>query len=85
MQLQAIMRERLEPIAAAGFADPFSVVPAETITLDNPKYRFFGFSLMAGKLDWVLLRRLTVKSSVVGNHDYSASDHKWLCADVTPE
>lgn len=65
----------------AGFADPFH--PVDTITLDNPKFRLFGISLMKGKLDWVLLRRLTVTDTSVGNHDYSASDHKWLCADVT--
>lgn len=65
----------------AGFADPFH--PVDTITLDNPKFRFFGISLMKGKLDWVLLRRMIVTGTSVGNHDYSASDHKWLCADVT--
>lgn len=67
----------------AGFADPFD--PVETITLDNPSFRLFGFSLMKGKLDWMLLRRLAVKSTAVGNHDYSASDHKWLCADVVSD
>ena len=66
---------------AAGFADPFH--PVDTITLDNPSFRFFGISLMKGKLDWLLLRRLTVRDTSVGNHDYSASDHKWMCADVT--
>ena len=65
----------------AGFADPFH--PVDTTTLDNPQFRFFGISLMKGKLDWLLLRRLTVRDTSVGNHDYSASDHKWLCADVT--
>ncbi len=35
-----------------------------------------------GKLDWVLLRRLEVASKGIGNHDYAASDHKWLSADV---
>lgn len=33
---------------AAGFADPFH--PVDTITLDNPSFRFFGISLMKGKL-----------------------------------
>ena len=65
----------------AGFADPFH--PVDTVTLDNPNFRLFGISLMKGKLDWVLLRRLTVTGTSVGNHDYSASDHKWLCVDVT--
>ena len=64
-----------------GFLDPFH--PVDTVTLDNPKFRLLGISLMKGKLDWVLLRRLTVTGTSVGNHDYSASDHKWLCADVT--
>lgn len=67
----------------AGFADPFD--PVDTITLDNPQFKVFGFSMMKGKLDWMLLRRLDVKDKSVGNHDYSASDHKWLCADVTME
>jgi hypothetical protein len=38
---------------------------------------------MKGKLDWLLLRRLAVSATDMGNHDYSASDHKWLSADVT--
>ena len=54
----------------------------QTITLDNPKYRFLGVPLMQGKLDWLLLRRLRVLATSVGNHDYAASDHKWLCAVV---
>ena len=65
----------------AGFEDPFD--PVATITLDNPSFRIFGYGLVKGKLDWLLLRRLTVVSKAVGNHDYSASDHKWLCAEVS--
>jgi hypothetical protein len=61
-------------------ADPFD--PATT-TLDNPKYRFLGFSLMKGKLDWVLLRRMAVTKQDVGNLDFSLSDHRWLAAEVT--
>lgn len=53
------------------------------MTLDNPAYRVMGVSLMKGKLDWLLLRRLAVTATGMGNHDYSASDHKWLSADVT--
>ena len=68
-------------VDCVGFADPFD--PVETITLDNPSFRFLGVSLMKGKLDWVLLRRFRVANTAVGNHDYSASDHKWLCADVS--
>ena len=65
----------------AGFADPFD--PVRDVTLDNPAYKVFGYSLMKGKLDWLLLRRLAVSTTDVGNHDYSASDHKWLSTDVT--
>ncbi len=65
----------------AGFADPFDTV--RDVTLDNPAYRILGFSLMKGKLDWMLLRRMSVSATAMGNHDYSASDHKWLSADVT--
>lgn len=79
----AILRVLLEigAVGRTGFSDPFH--PTETITLDNPQYRFFGISLMKGKLDWLLLRRLQVVSTNIGNADYSASDHKWLSADVT--
>ena len=65
---------------SAGFSDPFD--PVETITLDNKDYRIWGISLMEGKLDWLLLRRCRVESKDAGNHDYAASDHKWLSADV---
>ena len=60
-------------------ADPFD--PA-TVTLDNPAYRWFGLSLMKGKLDWVLLRRLRAAAQAVGTHVYALSDHKWLAAEV---
>lgn len=63
----------------AGFMDPFHY---DTVTLDNPAYRYLGFSLMKGKLDWLLLRRMEVLDKSIGNHDYSASDHKWLSATV---
>ena len=69
------------PSCDAGFADPFDTV--RDVTLDNPAYKFLGFSLMKGKLDWLLLRRMSVSATAIGNHDYSASDHKWLSADVT--
>ena len=64
----------------AGFSDPWN--PDTDITLDNPKYRFLGMSLAAGKLDWLLMRQLQVVATDCGNHDYSISDHKWLQADV---
>lgn len=67
----------------AGFQDPFDV--RKDVTLDNSAYRFWGVSLMAGKLDWLLLRRLAVQSKHMGNHDYAASDHKWLSVDVAFE
>lgn len=68
---------------AAGFRDPFDV--RSDVTLDNPKYRVLGRSLMAGKLDWVLLRRLVVRHKELRNHEYAASDHKLLVADVVME
>lgn len=52
------------------------------VTLDNPACRVMGVSLMKGKLDWLLLRRLAVAATAIGNHSYAASDHKWLSADV---
>ncbi len=67
--------------STAGFCDPFDV--RKDVTLDNLAYRFWGVSLMAGKLDWLLLRRLAVQRQEMGNQDYAASDHKWLSADVT--
>jgi hypothetical protein len=65
---------------AAGFADPFDV--RRDVTLDNPKYRFLGWPLMAGKLDWVLLRRLRVAQKEMRNLDYAASDHRLLLVDT---
>ncbi len=50
--------------------------------MDNPKYRWFGLSLMKGKLDWVLLRQLQPLSQAAGNDGYALSDHRWLAADV---
>ena len=66
-------------VCCAGFSDPFD---PSIVTLDNPAYRYFGISLMKGKLDWLLLRRMKVLQKSIGNHDYSASDHKWLAATV---
>ena len=67
-------------LSFAGFVDPFD--PLHTVTLDNPDYRFFGISLMKGKLDWLLMRKCSVLDKAVGNHDYAASDHKWLMASI---
>jgi hypothetical protein len=63
-----------------GFIDPFDVI--NDITLDNPKYRLGPLHLMAGKLDWVLLRGCRVVGKAMGNAVYAASDHKWLMVEV---
>lgn len=80
-----LLKLGLPPTVAAaavnpGFFDPFDAVT--DITLDNPKYRLGPLSLMAGKLDWVLLRGCQVVGKTMGNADYAASDHKWLMVDV---
>lgn len=64
----------------AGFVDPFD--PVRDVTLDNAAFRLLGFSLMTGKLDWTLLKGLQVASTRMGNHDYGASDHKWLLVEA---
>lgn len=40
-------------LGTPGFVDPFDVV--RDVTLDHPKYRVCGVSLMKGKLDWYVL------------------------------
>lgn len=62
-----------------GFADPFDA--ARDFTLDHPSYRILGYGLMQGKLDWVLLRGLEASYRCIGNHDFAASDHKWLLVE----
>jgi hypothetical protein len=62
-----------------GFHDPFDV---HTTTLEPDFTKLCGYSLMKGKLDWLLLRALEVKHKEIGNHDYALSDHKWLSADI---
>ena len=57
-------------------------LPRLQVTLDNPRYRWLGFSWMRGKLDWCLLRSIRVVGTAVGNLDYSLSDHRWLAANV---
>ena len=69
--------------ANLGFACPFPA--ARTATLDNPRYRLLGRSLMRGKLDWALLRRLRVLGTALGNLDYALSDHRLLVVDVALE
>lgn len=66
----------------AGFQDPWQASNPDHATLDNPAWRWFGWSLMKGKLDWMLLRALTVLDKQLANHDYEASDHKLLYVDV---
>ena len=75
-------REVCERLLNPGFYDPFDV--DVDVTLDNPAYRVCGLSLMKGKLDWVLLKGFRVLSKEMGNHDYEASDHKWLMVEVLP-
>ena len=80
-----LLRWGLPPAVAAaavnpGFLDPFDVV--SDVTLDNPKYRLGPVRLMAGKLDWVLLRGCRVVGKGMGNDAYAASDHKWLMVEV---
>lgn len=73
---------KASPGSHAGFVDPWVADNPDHATLDNPAWRFFGRSLMKGKLDWMLLRRLRVMHKDLTNHDYSASDHKLLWVDV---
>lgn len=64
-----------------GFVETF---PLSAPTLDHPSYRICGVPLMNGKLDWLLHRGgLYPADRALGNHDYSASDHKWLAADFS--
>jgi hypothetical protein len=63
-----------------GFSCPFPALKA--VTLDNPSYRWMGISLMRGKLDWALLRRLKPVKAKLGNLDYSISDHRWLYVEA---
>lgn len=71
-----VAREALNPY----FQCPFPA--STTVTLDNPKYKVFGKSLMKGKLDWVLLRRMGVKNKWLRNEGYEWSDHKSMVVDV---
>ncbi|GLC59105.1 Nuclear speckle splicing regulatory protein 1 [Pleodorina starrii] len=76
---EATCRELVNP----GYADPFNC--RTDITFDHAKYRFLGHGFMTCKLDWVLLRGCRAVSRRMGNHDYSASDHKWLLVEVEVE
>ncbi|KAF8928234.1 hypothetical protein BGZ47_001752 [Haplosporangium gracile] len=59
-----------------GFYDPWCA--RRDMTLHNPNF----FGILKAKLDYTLLRNLRCVSREVGNHDYSASDHKWLLVEV---
>ncbi len=58
-----------------GFYDPFD--PYNDATLWN----YWG--LFQGKLDWTLFRHFHIEGKDMGNHDYKASDHKYLQVDAT--
>lgn len=59
-----------------GFYDPWCA--RNDLTLHNPNF----FGILKAKLDYTLLRNLRCVSRDMGNHDYSASDHKWLLVEV---
>ncbi|KAF9538296.1 hypothetical protein EC957_006945 [Mortierella hygrophila] len=59
-----------------GFYDPWC--SRRDMTLHNPNF----FGILKAKLDYTLLRNLRCVSRATGNHDYSASDHKWLLVEV---
>ncbi|KAG0282667.1 hypothetical protein BGZ96_000252 [Linnemannia gamsii] len=59
-----------------GFYDPWCA--RRDLTLHNPNF----FGILKAKLDYTLLRNLKCVSREMGNHDYSASDHKWLLVEV---
>ncbi|GJJ74047.1 hypothetical protein EMPS_06405 [Entomortierella parvispora] len=59
-----------------GFYDPWD--SGKDLTLHNPAF----LGLLSAKLDYTLLKNLRCESRAMGNHDYSASDHKWLLVEV---
>ncbi|RIA97942.1 Endonuclease/exonuclease/phosphatase [Glomus cerebriforme] len=59
-----------------GFYDPWSCT--NDITFHNPNY----FGLFKAKLDWTLLHGFEVVNRWIGNHDYKASDHKYLMVEI---
>lgn len=79
-QLHTSVLHLLVLLLYAGFFDPFDV--NKDVTLDNPAYRIGPIHLMAGKLDWCLLRGMRVLRKQMGNDNYAASDHKWLIVEV---
>lgn len=59
-----------------GFYDPWTT--GGDMTFHNPNF----FGLLKAKLDFTLLMNLKCVGKSMGNHDYSASDHKWLLMEV---
>ena len=57
-----------------GFIDPFDSYSDVTLSSYRGWYQ--------GKLDWLLVRHCKVIRAAIGNHEYSASDHKWLLAEI---
>ncbi|KAH3766167.1 endonuclease/exonuclease/phosphatase family metal-dependent hydrolase [Pelomyxa schiedti] len=68
-----VCREAWNP----GFTEHFDVY--NDVTLHN----YWGY--FQGKLDWVLLSHLSPIGKLMGNHDYTASDHKWLLLELVPQ
>eukprot|EP01026_Neomeris_dumetosa_P059131 TRINITY_DN5519_c0_g1_i2.p2 TRINITY_DN5519_c0_g1~~TRINITY_DN5519_c0_g1_i2.p2 ORF type:complete len:227 (-),score=32.78 TRINITY_DN5519_c0_g1_i2:250-930(-) len=64
-----------------GFWDPWDVDADSTLDI----FLFYNtLHLVRGKLDWLLLRGdLFVTNKLLGNQDYSASDHKWLLVELS--
>ena len=60
-----------------GFEDPYDV--EKDITIESYAGWYYG------KLDWTLLKGLVCTEKSLGNHDYSASDHKLLFIKVVPQ
>lgn len=56
-------------------SDPYDIYNDVTLSLYHGLYQ--------GKLDWMLLRYCHVINKYIYNHDYTASDHKLLCCDIT--
>ncbi|KAJ1966539.1 hypothetical protein IWQ62_002409 [Dispira parvispora] len=67
---ERILQMALNP----GFTDPWDT--KRDITLTN----FYG--LYKGKLDWTLTMGFRCLSKLMGNHDYKASDHKYLVLEL---
>lgn len=59
------------------FYDPFD--PKTTVTLHE---RNAHFGLFKGKLDWTLIRCCKTLKTSIGNLDFTASDHRWLCLEI---